>query len=514
MPAAPRVTVERVRARYRVPAGDAGTARRLDGVVRRALDRPLERALERAGFAADALLYVRRLHVPVRLDLSRADEALEAAWAEAVAGAVRAARDAGDAVLYPHRAAALADLASRALTGDDGRAWVWRALGLWPDGPGVGRAGSAEAVAAALAREPGLLPAQLGALAAQGRPFDLLVRTLPPARWTALAAAAARALGGRERLPGPGGAGPAAALPRHRDGAGAAFRSHVARAAGRLAPLPPETARALALLALLESEPGAARDGAEQAAGAAALAASWQAGDGWCDVAAENGAAAEARTDSLPGGAPADAPPPTERRRARPDAATAPDAGAGEGDPGPLPAGAVSADEAAAAASRTRHGGLLFLLHVVAELELHERLPREEALRGWGLRACLHALGRRLAPMAADDPAALAFCGLPPDTDPPVTAERPAGPDAHAALDAAARAVRKATAERLARPDGRPGPSLPEVVAREAEVVADPGWIDVRFPMRGLSPDVRRAGLDLDPGWLPWLGTVVRFVYV
>jgi hypothetical protein len=25
--------------------------------------------------------------------------------------------------------------------------------------------------------------------------------------------------------------------------------------------------------------------------------------------------------------------------------------------------------------------------------------------------------------------------------------------------------------------------------------------------------DVRMAGLDLDPGWIPWLGVVVRFIY-
>jgi len=24
---------------------------------------------------------------------------------------------------------------------------------------------------------------------------------------------------------------------------------------------------------------------------------------------------------------------------------------------------------------------------------------------------------------------------------------------------------------------------------------------------------VRRNGLDLDPGWVPWIGVVVRFVY-
>ena len=28
-----------------------------------------------------------------------------------------------------------------------------------------------------------------------------------------------------------------------------------------------------------------------------------------------------------------------------------------------------------------------------------------------------------------------------------------------------------------------------------------------------LDLDIRRAGLDIDPGWLPWLGRVVRFRY-
>ena len=29
----------------------------------------------------------------------------------------------------------------------------------------------------------------------------------------------------------------------------------------------------------------------------------------------------------------------------------------------------------------------------------------------------------------------------------------------------------------------------------------------------GLPHRVRRAGLDLDPGYVPWLGCVVRFLY-
>jgi hypothetical protein len=44
-------------------------------------------------------------------------------------------------------------------------------------------------------------------------------------------------------------------------------------------------------------------------------------------------------------------------------------------------------------------------------------------------------------------------------------------------------------------------------------IVADPGWLEVRLNVDDVDLMVRRAGLDLDPGWLDWLGTVVVFRY-
>ena len=52
-----------------------------------------------------------------------------------------------------------------------------------------------------------------------------------------------------------------------------------------------------------------------------------------------------------------------------------------------------------------------------------------------------------------------------------------------------------------------------EVAARYGEIVAEPGWIDVHLRLEDIDLDVRLAGLDFDPGWIPWLGCVVRFVY-
>jgi len=56
-------------------------------------------------------------------------------------------------------------------------------------------------------------------------------------------------------------------------------------------------------------------------------------------------------------------------------------------------------------------------------------------------------------------------------------------------------------------------PAVAEICARRAEVVAELGWIDVLLDIEDVSLDVRRAGLDLDPGWVPWLGVVLRFIY-
>jgi len=65
----------------------------------------------------------------------------------------------------------------------------------------------------------------------------------------------------------------------------------------------------------------------------------------------------------------------------------------------------------------------------------------------------------------------------------------------------------------VALPDENDDSLLRGVTSRRAEVVADPAWIELRFALGDATTEVRRAGLDLDLGWVPWLGVVVRFVY-
>jgi hypothetical protein len=47
-----------------------------------------------------------------------------------------------------------------------------------------------------------------------------------------------------------------------------------------------------------------------------------------------------------------------------------------------------------------------------------------------------------------------------------------------------------------------------------AQVVTSSSHLDIYFPLTSVRLDVRLAGLDVNPGWVPWLGRVVHFHYV
>jgi hypothetical protein len=55
--------------------------------------------------------------------------------------------------------------------------------------------------------------------------------------------------------------------------------------------------------------------------------------------------------------------------------------------------------------------------------------------------------------------------------------------------------------------------SIRAVFDRRADIAAEPAWIEARFAAEDVSLDIRRAGLDINPDWVPWLGIVLRFVY-
>jgi hypothetical protein len=280
-------------------------------------------------------------------------------------------------------------------------------------------------------------------------------------------------------------------------------------------------AESLSVLAVLETEPVmAAHPEAWSAVAMTARALQAHAGEPqsrpaapgagpWPDrppdpVTADAGRSATQPRSPLP--EPPAPPPETEPDGARTQARRVTDDGAA-----PVPPGVLGA---------TSWGGLLFLLPIVGELGIPASVAAEPDAYGVGLRPVLHELSRQLLvraapaaePPAADDPARLAFCGLSPRSDPP----RPPGPQARELIGLDAGSVVAALRERLPElaPDRGDPTLLLSVCRRHAVIHADPGWIDVDLRLDEVSVDVRRAGLDLDPGYLPWLGCVVRFRYV
>nr|MCH9687437.1 hypothetical protein [Deltaproteobacteria bacterium] len=166
----------------------------------------------------------------------------------------------------------------------------------------------------------------------------------------------------------------------------------------------------------------------------------------------------------------------------------------------------------------SHYGGLLFLLRPMARCGAWEVLADLRERHACELRPMVHTLAGLMVPsLAPDDPARLALCGLPPFAEVPALS---ASDRARALLiedltDLSERVLATLTdlmssESALEDPKGL----LSWLVRRRVEILADPGWFELRFALDTVETEIRRAGLDCDPGFIPYLGVVIRFVYV
>jgi hypothetical protein len=158
--------------------------------------------------------------------------------------------------------------------------------------------------------------------------------------------------------------------------------------------------------------------------------------------------------------------------------------------------------------AQTLWAGILFFLNTAAEVGIPDAILADPALGRYPLWRILSAIGQSMMPISADDPALLALCGLQHQVAAaPLTDE-----DQALAETFASRWIAR-TAERMDLIDDDPADVCLRVALRRGSIVAEAGWIEVHLDLDDVDIDVRRAGLDLDPGWIPWLGCVVRFCY-
>ena len=552
--------IDHLAVRWRPLAAGLSDPGRFDRLSRALARGPLDAAIDTEAGDGEVVC-VRAVEVPpvcVAADVTDDEllETLAAAIAASVKTAVSDARSQAAVVRYRSRAHAALDVAVSLSRGDRSREWAWRQLALWPATGEPSAAGGHLATALAEAADtlPGLLSAaaEAGALASLAGlvgpgGLDGLVR----AAWSARG----RTLPDWADVLGPG-------VPAPGDADFAQAMALLARGAlGRMllagVELPPQSIAAASAAALLDGEPSLAFSPAARvmrlvtAAALVSLGRSRRRADGAGTQAGRraaggNDAAAPERAPGRNDTAAAQLPPagtgpiwpPVAQGAPAADATLNSEAGAAVSGAG---ASASEADGSASGADAfvpgagppvyaersgvaTEFGGLPFLLHIVERCGLPERAACGE-LADAGLVRVLYEVGTRILERlpgtgAAPDPedAALAcLCGRAPiagwrsGLDPgelPAAARELTGGETER-LIAALRAALEPS-ELAAAPEEE---LLTAVCRRQGRVVAEPGWIDVRLDLVEVSTDVRRAGLDLDLGYLPWLGCVVRFVY-
>ena len=437
--------------------------------------------------AAEEWLLIRRLPVHLRWRGDPADADVGRAWGEALDRAIARAleRDDGNCVRYANRRAALADLVYRAALGDDSRHWAWQRMELIARGT-LRSDEVLRHAAAELAHTPELVwPVLMRLVAGEEGAASLTaaLRALPHASWQRLLEACPRT---------------AAYARRAQETLRATKLSTPVEAVA------PWNAPALALLQWAAARGWFVQKHRDVVA--VLLAGIQRPAQGLAEarVLAQLLAAREALSAALP-----DAPERRETATRMTVASTVTAPGIAPATTPPAKTPSIPPSSAAASASppdlpepdawlHTRCAGALFWLARIPVDEVLRELEAADAAWPLFLRELAFALD-----VPPDDPVLQAFCG----------GEAPHG-DAPPALTEFARRQAAAWEQWLAvaAPD-LPPPRLQAVCQREGRLRMEPGWIELHLALSSVATPVRRLGLDLDPGWLPWLGCVVRIIY-
>ncbi|MBB3063124.1 hypothetical protein [Microbulbifer rhizosphaerae] len=560
-------TIKQLSRRYHLQPDQRDLQRELDDTVAQAFDEGLDVALAQLGIDSREEICLRLVQVPLAFDPDQSRQRNAELWSRHIAEAIGAALagrngDAGNIVRYPSRLHGLLDFALEVSAGRTGRAWAWNQLG-WcslPDNPAPAEA--RRQLANALCREPALLLPLFVRLAEAGRLFPLL-RELPQADCRALLQGIFTVAGVEPRWLN----SEAPEVPATERGivdgeipAPVALRNSVIARHLSESPraLPHHSAiprRQWLLLGLIELEPALfSRTPGAIAAQLAAAEVQWRrlTAEGIGEVRraprlqkTHDEYLEEVRGKNIPS---------AEQQESTFSNAVNLHSGLGE-------IGDFHSDKAARERSATEHrkiiapeeeGSEITALREidVAEeaivdprlepatlhsewaglfylLPLLDRIPTEEGI-AFALAGSDEFSRRSLAwvffhffrrafeyadceDFPGEDPSLRLLCNLSVEEETP-DFEDPEDGELEV-LDIQVQRLFSALEASLPQPELSPGGRWRWLCQRGARLQLDPTWAEVVFPLQGLDTEVRRAGLDLDPGYVRWLGKVVKIRY-
>ena len=375
-------------------------------------------------------------------------------------------------VVYHSRRQALMDFAISVARRDLRRAWAWRQMGLWQSRSATNESQAVFELVQSLCREPAMIVPALRVLAEAGS-LPRIVANFSEQQWAALAFAVLSEIGASDLLRDSSAPPSARAV---REARQIINRSLLLRAITASLVASDLCRRSIAALAMAEVEPAMLKT-------------------------ATASAVVKIIADSC-----------VQSSNLEPVGIPAP--GAGQL---PLPPQLDDTNEEPLDLRQrvlTRWGGLLFLCGVLEDLNIPDFILDHPLLGRRPFSWVLHQLALNLVTIAPDDPAALVFAGLPVKAKPPSSEEAPASEQEAEILHGVASVIGDRLSSLLNFNDADAPPNVIDFVChRRAEIFADPGWIELRFSLDDVSTELRSAGLDLDPGYVSWLGFVLKFAY-
>jgi hypothetical protein len=187
----------------------------------------------------------------------------------------------------------------------------------------------------------------------------------------------------------------------------------------------------------------------------------------------------------------------------------------------PIPAETPETPPAQQDGQPTEAAGLYFLLNALRHLGIESALRADPALERYGFLPRLLVVLARSAGVSVEDPvldwahSALQHVRL--HIEPVIAASSwprnlPVPPAGLCVQDSTLVRIWKLAVRRwcwrLA------GLTVREIINRPGRILLNRADLDVTLSLELVDVRIRRVGLDLDPGWLPWFGRVVRFHYV